>query len=62
MTLLAYQYDFVPNDAVLDVVYSLVSPPYFVTLSTTAGNRINIQTTNPADTGVYMIQVKTSDN
>jgi len=32
MNLLAYQYNFVPNNAQIDVVYSLINPPAFVSL------------------------------
>jgi hypothetical protein len=30
LNLLAYQYNFVPNDAQLDVVYTLINSPAFV--------------------------------
>lgn len=62
LVLLAYQYNFVPNNAVLDVVYTLVDPPPFVTLSDASGTWIEISTNSPADTGVYKIYVKTIDN
>lgn len=62
MSLLAYQYAFVPTNAVLDVVYELVSPPAFVTLNLVAGPWVEIFTTDPNDTGIYTIQVKTTDN
>ena len=62
LVLLAYQYNFVPNNAVLDVVYTLVNPPPFVTLINSSGTWIQISTNSPADTGVYTIEVKTIDN
>ena len=59
--LLAYQYEFLPYDAQLDVVYSLINPPGFVQLVNMTGNWIVILTNDPQDTGVYTIQVKTTD-
>jgi len=62
MELLAYMYNFVPVDAMLDVQYSLINPPSFVTLFESSGTWIKIETTDSADTGTYVIEVKTIDN
>ena len=42
LDLLAYVYTFVPSNAVLNVVYSLVNPPSFVSIATTTGTWISI--------------------
>lgn len=55
LTLLAYQYNFLPSNAVLDVVYTLINPPAFVSLINSSGTWLSIQTSNPLDTGVYTI-------
>ena len=47
MNLLAYQYNFVPSNPVLDVVYSLINPPAFVSLVDMNGQWVLISTSNP---------------
>jgi hypothetical protein len=47
MNLLAYQYNFVPSNAVLDAVYSLIDPPAFVSLVNMGGQWVLISTSNP---------------
>lgn len=42
MVLLAYMYNFEPINSVLDVQYSLISPPSFVTLFESTGMWISI--------------------
>jgi hypothetical protein len=42
MNLLAYQYNFIPNNAQLDVVYSLINSPTFVSLVEMSGQWVLI--------------------
>jgi len=42
MNLLAYQYNFVPNNAQLDVVYSLINSPAFASLVELSGQWVLI--------------------
>jgi len=62
LVLLAFQYSFVPNNAILNVEYSLVSPPSFVSLVLSGGTWVKVETTNTAHTGSYVIEVKTIDH
>jgi hypothetical protein len=62
LELLAYMYNFVPVTAMLDVQYRLINPPSFVSLFESSGTWIKIETTDSADTGTYVIEVKTIDN
>jgi hypothetical protein len=62
MILLAYMYDFVPSNAVLDVHYSFTSAPSFVQLIDSTGIWIQVLTSDPNDTGIYTIEVLTVDN
>jgi len=39
----------------------LVNPPNFVTLFVSSGTWIKIETSDPLDTGTYVIEVKTID-
>jgi hypothetical protein len=47
MSLLAYMYNFVPNNAQLDVIYSLIDPPAFISLVNMSGNWLLISTSDP---------------
>jgi hypothetical protein len=62
LVLLAFQYSFVPSNAILNVEYSLVSPPSFVSLVLSGGTWVKVETTNTAHTGSYVIEVKTIDH
>lgn len=59
LILLAYQYSFVPANAALDVIYTLVDPPGFVSLLNSNGTWLKISTNDLKDTGIYKIYVKT---
>ena len=47
----------------IDVVYSLLNPPSFVSLVTVGSSIwVEIQTSAYSDTGIYEIEVVTTDN
>ena len=56
------EYDFVPTNSILNVVYSLVNPPPFVTIVDDAGTWVQVLTSDATNTNVYVIEVKTTDN
>lgn len=62
LVLLAPLYDYLPVGSVLDVVYTLVNPPAFVTLVESAGTWVRVETSDAANTNIYVIEVKTTDN
>jgi len=62
LILLAPLYDYLPVGSVLDVVYTLVNPPAFVTLVESAGTWVRIETSDATNTNTYVIEVKTTDN
>ena len=47
MNLLAYMYKFVPNNAQVNVFYSLIDPPAFVSLVNMGGHWLLISTSDP---------------
>jgi hypothetical protein len=62
LVLLAFQYSFVPSNSILNVEYSLVNAPSFVSLVLSGGTWVKVETTNTAHTGTYVIEVKTIDH
>jgi len=62
LVLLAFQYSFVPSNSILNVEYSLVNAPSFVSPVLSGGTWVKVETTNTAHTGTYVIEVKTIDH
>lgn len=56
------EYDFVPTNSILNVVYTLVNPPPFVTIVESTGTWVQVLTSDATNTNVYVIEVKTTDN